>query len=132
MLRTRSCTLLFTATVLLLMSFVGLHHPQSIAARLGYQVNQSPLQKPQLISHESEAEWHFNVMKDARNRGLSEHHCDSAFPDLWQELSRAKNWHSKERQGGYISKSDIDQYGGRAQLRLMIYHGQVCSSLHTS
>lgn len=80
---------------------------------------------PSLSESPSSSEWTFDVNRDDRNLGLDDAQCDAAFPKLYQELDRAKAWHQAHRRGGKISETDIDQYDGRAQMRLMIYDGQV-------
>lgn len=69
--------------------------------------------------------WNFDVEKDGRNFGLSDVQCDVAFPSLYQELDRATAWHRENKHQGKISETDIDQYDGRAQMRLMIHNGHL-------
>ncbi|KAB8339339.1 hypothetical protein FH972_022272 [Carpinus fangiana] len=68
--------------------------------------------------------WTFDVARDGRNLGLTDDHCDAAFPDLYQEIDRAKTWHKANKPRGVITEEDINQYDDRAQLRVMIYEGQ--------
>jgi hypothetical protein len=76
--------------------------------------------------HTTKEAWKFDPAKDSANYGLDEEQCNSAFPDMYQEIERAKKW--RETSGhGNITYEDLD-LGWRefGVLRAMIYERQVC------
>lgn len=87
-----------------------------------YQHLPRPEPEPEL---DPEAPWTFDHVRDGNNRGLTAAQCEAAFPDNYLEIDRARDWHRQNNPGGLIKKPDIDQYDGRAQVRAMIYDGQV-------
>lgn len=90
--------------------------------KLQYQDLPRPEPEPEL---DSEAPWTFDHNRDGNNRGLTAAQCEAAFPDQYQEIDRAKDWHRQHNADGLIQEHDIDQYDGRAQVRAMIFDGQV-------
>ena len=68
--------------------------------------------------------WKFDPARDSANYGLDNEQCESAFPDLFQEIYRAKQWRQENR--GNITEADLD-LGWRpfGVLRAMIYERQV-------
>ena len=52
------------------------------------------------------AAWTFDPARDASNTALTPEQCSAAFPDLYQEITRARSyWEERNRT---ISKDDID------------------------
>lgn len=121
--------LLSVSTILIVLTILVFWKTQQITQHSLSSSREKQQSGPLPSSSISETAWLFDVTRDARNRGLTEEQCDSTFPRLWEELYRAQNWHRKNTDEHLIKEHDIDQYDGRAQLRLMIYNGQVSDTL---
>ena len=51
-----------------------------------------PISHSQSHAWQSQREWIYKYPRDARNYGLDEAQCISAFPDLYKEIDRAVAW----------------------------------------
>ncbi|KAI1851551.1 hypothetical protein JX265_012367 [Neoarthrinium moseri] len=74
--------------------------------------------------------WRFDTHRDGLNYGLSDEQCDAAFPDIFQELTRARDHIIKSK--GSITKEDVhvdrkEEYKGRqhGEFHVMIFDGQL-------
>ncbi|KAI1371405.1 glycosyl transferase family 90-domain-containing protein [Hypoxylon crocopeplum] len=81
-------------------------------------------------SQSSEQAWVFDSKKDSLNYGLSDDQCESAFPDLFQELDRARDFLLGEKRR--IKESDLKldakgDYTGlqHGEFRVMISNGEL-------
>lgn len=70
--------------------------------------------------------WVFDADMHANVHTLSHEQCDSAFPKLYHGLDKAVS----RRAGRKVHIQDIEIAEGRCMLRVMIYQGEVCISLH--
>ncbi|KAK5694776.1 hypothetical protein LTR97_009366 [Elasticomyces elasticus] len=71
--------------------------------------------------------WTFDTLRDERNLGLSDAQCDAAFPGLYAELERARDYHALN---GGINISQIAIWTGEpgithAQTRVLLYNGNL-------
>lgn len=67
--------------------------------------------------------WTFNATRDANSYGLTDEQCDIAFPDLWYEVSRAREyWREK---GGVQPQHVALGFAERGAMRLRIIDRQV-------
>lgn len=83
-----------------------------------------PLSHSQSHAWQTQREWIYNYPRDARNYGLSQDQCSSAFPDLFDEIERAVSWRKKK--GIPISGQDLDSgWRGDGFVRAMIYDNQL-------
>ncbi|KAI0127220.1 DUF821 domain-containing protein [Xylariales sp. AK1849] len=74
--------------------------------------------------------WSFDTQRDGLNFGLSDEQCVSAFPDLFQELTRARehilvNKTSVSREDVHVDRKE--EYHGRqhGEFHVMIYDGEL-------
>ncbi|KAI9711988.1 MAG: hypothetical protein M1820_001696 [Bogoriella megaspora] len=69
--------------------------------------------------------WKFDPARDSVNYGLDDEQCNSAFPDLYHEIDRARKWRMDEGKGN-ITEEDVD-IGWRefGVLRVLIYDRQL-------
>ncbi|KAF2162390.1 hypothetical protein M409DRAFT_27398 [Zasmidium cellare ATCC 36951] len=71
--------------------------------------------------------WTFDSERDQRNLGLSDEQCDAAFPGLYAELERARDFHASR---GGINTSQIaiwlnEPPRTHAQVRVLLYNGNL-------
>ena len=80
------------------------------------------------VSTEYPPAWEFQYGRDDQNLGLTSDQCDSAFPGLFEDLSRAVTVHMENR----ILADDLDAIQlGPGMVRAMIFDGKVLDPLRT-
>lgn len=97
--------------------FTTLYSHQALSTdRLG-RSSKSP------ASHRTFAKWRYNFHRDANSYGLSKQQCESAFPDLYQEIETAIHMLKGKR----IKLNELDIAQGSCMVRAMIYESEVSS-----
>ena len=82
-----------------------------------------PISHSQSHAWQSQREWAYKYPRDARNYGLDEVQCLSAFPELYKEVDRAVAWWKKK---GGITERELDVgWRGDGIVRAMIYDNQL-------
>ena len=72
----------------------------------------------------AQEQWTFNYKKDARNYGLSEEQCLTAFPQLYKEIDRAAS--HRRKIGKNITLSNVSEgWWGDGIVRVMIRDNQL-------
>ena len=100
-----------------LLSYTSLHPQHNTTVEPIDNHKELPAAEPQ------EKPWTFTYPRDARNFGLSEAQCTTAFPALYADLARATT-HRKRTQS--ISLSELDTaWRGDGIVRAMIYSNQL-------
>ena len=87
--------------------------------------NQPNGQDPPISHSQSHAsQWTYQYPRDARNYGLSQEQCESAFPDLYKEIDRAVAW-TKEKKGS-VTEDDLGVgWRGDGITRALVYDNQL-------
>lgn len=82
-----------------------------------------PISHSQSHAWQTQREWTYQYPRDARNYGLDEAQCLSAFPELYKEVDRAVAWWKEK---GGITEKELDVgWRGDGIVRAMIYDNQL-------
>ncbi|KAF7190073.1 Protein O-glucosyltransferase 1 [Pseudocercospora fuligena] len=66
--------------------------------------------------------WSYSWARDADNHGLSEQQCDSAFPNLWNEIERSEDFWKEKR----IGVQDIELFAANdGGVRVLLANSQL-------
>lgn len=81
--------------------------------------------RPALVANATHAleTWEFDPRRDGANYGLDEDQCAAAFPGLYEDIERAKNF----RKGrGLVTQQNLTDFVlTKGMVRAMVHHGQV-------
>lgn len=81
--------------------------------------------RPALVANATRAQetWEFDYRRDATNYGLDDDQCTAAFPGLFEDIERAKNF----RKGrGLVTPTNLTDFElTKGMVRALIYDGQV-------
>ncbi|KAF2643144.1 hypothetical protein P280DRAFT_488270 [Massarina eburnea CBS 473.64] len=69
--------------------------------------------------------WVFNYRRDAHDYSLDEGQCTTAFPGLFEDVSRAKKWRRGSGKGKIVERELEGFELTKGMVRAMIYNGQL-------
>jgi len=104
-------SVLFVCIAASLVFFASLGGPAFVEQQYDRNRPHRPKPKGPPISHsqshawQTQREWTYEYPRDARNYGLDEAQCLSAFPDLYKEVDRAVAWWKEK---GGITERELD------------------------
>jgi ferredoxin-like protein FixX len=81
--------------------------------------------RPAVAGNATQAQetWEFDHGRDGTNYGLDDEQCAAAFPGLFEDLERAKNF---RRGRGAVTPADLSSFAlSKGMVRAMVHDGQV-------
>ena len=95
----------FLLVIVFFQFYLMISREDSIPHMVGFPARPASV-TPKPVKQKDKGQWLFESERDGINVGLNSEQCDAAFPDLYQEITRAvQYWQKRERT---ISQDDID------------------------